>query len=448
MHGQAETVNARKPWPSLTENSALRFVAIFLLYFSQGIPIGICIIAVPAWLTAQGATPADVGLYVSVVVLPWGFKLINGLLMDRWTYLAMGRRRAWLLGSQLVLICNLIAMIALQPGSEDLTVLMILGFCMNVATSFQDVAVDGMAVDIVPKDERGKANGVMFAGQKFGIALTSAVGGWALVHGGPALAAAIVATVVLLIFILMAIVRERPGEKLMPWSSGRSSCESQALQQGRWLPILKGVFEAFLKPTTALFAIGAAFYGIARGVMEPTAPTFAVSQLGWASAQYSAYYGTLNIAIALISLVVVGPVSDRFGIGRTIFFILFMLMALQTLFGLSGDLWDTSYVFNAYLFLYLMGDLAMLIVMCAWIMYLCNPAVSASQFAMFLAIPNLAKAFSASQLGNIMDWGGYQAVFLFSSLFFGIALVLMILARVGQPAAAFQQPDDDRAMAA
>lgn len=439
MERGAETGKVSKPWPSLTENRAVRLAALFLLYFAQGIPVGLCIIAIPAWLAAGGATPEQVGFYVSAVVLPWAFKLINGMIMDRWTYLPMGRRRSWLLGSQILLFCNLLAMILADPGDQDLMLLMILGFCMNVAVSFQDVAVDGMAVDIVPAQERGKANGVMFGGQKLGIALTSAVAGFALVQGGPALAAAIMAGVILIVVVLTALVRERPGEKLMPWTEGRSSPEAVLLQQRRWLSIFKGVFEAFLRPTTTLFAIGVFAYGIARGIMEPTAPTLAVSVLGWESAQYSAYYGVLNIAVALMAVTIVGPFSDKIGAGRAIFILLLSQSLIQFIFAFFLDLPSSGDVFYLYLFLYVAIDLSILIVICAWVMDLCNPSVSSSQFAMFLAIISISKSVVSSQLGNIISIDGYRGVFLFSGVVFLVSMVLMLVARVGHPEAAFQQ---------
>jgi PAT family beta-lactamase induction signal transducer AmpG len=63
--------------------------------------------------------------------------------MDRYTFLAMGRRRVWLIGAQLTLIALLIGCALLAPGVKDIVLLGGIGFAVNVATTFQDVAVDG-----------------------------------------------------------------------------------------------------------------------------------------------------------------------------------------------------------------------------------------------------------------------------------------------------------------
>ena len=56
--------------PALSQNRSARFAAIILLYFMQGVPLGLSLIAVPAWLAANGATPIIVGAFVGTALLP------------------------------------------------------------------------------------------------------------------------------------------------------------------------------------------------------------------------------------------------------------------------------------------------------------------------------------------------------------------------------------------
>ncbi|MDG1002459.1 MAG: hypothetical protein P8P17_16900 [Pseudomonadales bacterium] len=79
----------------LTENRHLRIASFTIFYVAQGLPIGLLMIAIPAWLAGAGATATEIASYVSLAGLPWGLKLFAGPIMDRFSYLSMGRRRPW-----------------------------------------------------------------------------------------------------------------------------------------------------------------------------------------------------------------------------------------------------------------------------------------------------------------------------------------------------------------
>ncbi len=44
-------------------------------------------------MAKQGVSPAVIGSFIAITILPWSLKLINGPIMDRWSFLPMGRRR-------------------------------------------------------------------------------------------------------------------------------------------------------------------------------------------------------------------------------------------------------------------------------------------------------------------------------------------------------------------
>ena len=156
--------------PALTERRGLRYAAFTLLYAAQGLPYGLLSIAVPAYMAARGFTPAVIGGYMGVVLLPWTFKLLDGPVMDRWTLLAMGRRRPWVLVGQLGMVVGSLALAVAPDPFGHIGLLMALGFAVNFFAAFQDVAVDGMAIEIVPENEQARANGFMWGGKMLGIA--------------------------------------------------------------------------------------------------------------------------------------------------------------------------------------------------------------------------------------------------------------------------------------
>ena len=106
-------------------------------------------------------------------------------------YKPMGRRRGWILLSQSLMVLALIVMAILAPGAGDIALLSALCFALNLCATFNDVAVDGMAVDIVPESERTAINSVMFASQAVGVAVCSVLAGQTLASGGTAMTALI-----------------------------------------------------------------------------------------------------------------------------------------------------------------------------------------------------------------------------------------------------------------
>ena len=187
----------------------------------------------------MGQAAADVGYVLGLTALPWTLKLVNGFIMDRYTFLAMGRRRIWIIGAQMVMIVLLVSCALIGPGVTDISLLGIAGFVVNMATTFQDVAVDGMAVDILEEGERARASGMMFAGQAIGIAAATALSGLAIARLGPTAAHLLSASIIGAVTLYMLLLTERTGERLVPWSAGDVHSRNRAIHVGACWPILK-----------------------------------------------------------------------------------------------------------------------------------------------------------------------------------------------------------------
>ncbi len=197
----------------LAESRRLRLSTLFILYVAQGVPLGLFWFAIPSWMAANGASAADVGYVLGLTTLPWTLKLVNGFIMDRYTFLAMGRRRIWIIGAQTVMIALLAGCALVGPGVKDIFLLGMAGFVVNMATTFQDVAVDGMAVDIMEEEERARASGMMFGGQSIGIASATALSGLAIARLGPSAAYLLSASFIGAITLYMLLLTERAGER-------------------------------------------------------------------------------------------------------------------------------------------------------------------------------------------------------------------------------------------
>ena len=188
----------------LSESARLRYATGAMMYFAQGIPQGLLHIAMPAWLASQGVGPGRIASYLAIIILPWAFKLLAGPLMERFKFLPMGSLRPWALGAQLGLAISLLTLGLVDDPAEQMGLLTLVGVLINSFAAMQDIAVDGMAIDVTPAEEQGRLNAFMGFGKAFGWASTSALSGVLLVTWGidaTAIAAAIGATIVLFAFV-------------------------------------------------------------------------------------------------------------------------------------------------------------------------------------------------------------------------------------------------------
>src|SRR5690606_12867610 len=106
--------------------------------------------------------------------------------------------------------------------------------------AFQDVATDGMAVDIIPADEQARANGFMWGSKIIGTSASLALGSWLLNQYSFTTSIASLSVLIGVIMLVPIFLRERPGEKTMPWTTVTASKVNQKLQLSNW----KTIFES------------------------------------------------------------------------------------------------------------------------------------------------------------------------------------------------------------
>ena len=418
--------------PALSESRRLRLYGFFLMYFSQGVPFGLVQVAIPAWLVANGASAGQVGFFIGTAMLPWSLKLLNGLVMDRFCYSPMGRRRAWIVGSQVAMMAALLVTAIIAPGPDQIALLAGLAFAFNLCGAVNDVAIDGVAVDILPEDEREKVNGFMMGGQVIGISGTAIMAGAALVAGGIALAAMLAAAIVAVLTIVVILLRERPGERLLPWTAGSASAECLAREHTKFLPILGQVLRGLVQWRSALFLAGVGIIASSAGMVDVVAPVFSVAELGWSSEAFTNFSSISGFCVAIAVMVVIGPLCRRFD-NRIIFVLFASVMLLPNLAvylapqGTFGTL-----AMQAYIILFWGGFQGVVVLFIAWMMNLTNPAVAASQFALFMAIPNFVRSLGAGGHGQIVDHYGYDAAFLVAAGSVAVGVGLCLLAGYGR----------------
>ncbi len=417
--------------PAMSENRYLRATAIILLYFMQGIVAGLSLIAIPAWLAARGASPIEIGGFVGTAMLPWSLKLFNGLLMDRFTYRPMGRRRSWILVAQASMMLTLFGFAIAAPSASQIVLLAGFCFTLNLCAAFNDVAVDGMTVDLVPEEDRTTINGFMFGSQTLGISAAGFIAGQLLVDDKISTMAILFGIFVGIASLFISLLRERPGERLFPWTSGQPSAECTARQHAAWIPMLKGIFQSLLSPSTLLFLTGFGLATVTFSFSDAVAPTLAVQQLGWGSDDYSNYASAIGFLAAIAGATMPTLLVRWVGLRMTMSTLFLILVIAAIIAGATFENWESSTIFAAIFAVQYVASLFLSITLIVWAMRLCDPAIAASLFALFMAIPNLARSLMSGSLGWIVEGIGFAAAYYVVAAISFAALALCLLAKVG-----------------
>jgi PAT family beta-lactamase induction signal transducer AmpG len=158
-----------------------RLAVVLVLGFASGLPLALTGQAMQAWLSMEGMDVATIG-FLSLVGLPYTFKFLWAPLMDRFDLPWLGRRRGWLVLTQLALSGTLLLLAATAPTSAT-RVFALLAVAVAFMSASQDVVIDAYRTDLLPSRERGLGSSLNVMGYRLAMILS---GGIALIWTDPA----------------------------------------------------------------------------------------------------------------------------------------------------------------------------------------------------------------------------------------------------------------------
>ncbi|HJV60966.1 MAG TPA: MFS transporter [Albitalea sp.] len=150
-----------------------RLAVVTLLGFASGLPLALTGQAMQAWLTAEGVDIATIG-FLSIVGLPYTFKFLWAPLMDRFELPWLGRRRSWLVFTQLALAGALWWMAGVSP-SHATRAFALLGVLVAFMSASQDVVSDAYRTDLLHASERGLGSSLNVMGYRMAMILSGGV---------------------------------------------------------------------------------------------------------------------------------------------------------------------------------------------------------------------------------------------------------------------------------
>jgi len=153
--------------------SSRRIFFVLLLGFSSGIPLALTGSTLQAWMASEGVDLAVIGIF-SLVGLPYAVKYLWAPVMDRFVPPFLGRRRGWMLVTQVALFFTVAAMAFSEPKVAP-GLLALLALLVAFASASQDIVVDAWRTEVLAPEELGPGAGVHILGYRVAMLTSGAI---------------------------------------------------------------------------------------------------------------------------------------------------------------------------------------------------------------------------------------------------------------------------------
>jgi PAT family beta-lactamase induction signal transducer AmpG len=383
-------------------------LVVLLLGFSSGLPLALTATTLQAWMKSENADLAVIGLF-SLVALPYGLKVLWAPAMDRFVPPFLGRRRGWMLLSQIALVVTVAAMAFSNPVTSPV-VTAALAFLTAFFSASQDIVVDAYRTDLAENEEIGPAAALYITGYRFGMLTSGAVAlilsdhlSWRVVY--LLMAAAMLIGIIATLFAPEPVVAAKPP---------RTITEAVVLP-----------FAEYFRRQGALEMLGFIVLYKLDVVIAMAMTTPFLLDLGFTKTDIGAVTKGFGLVATIIGTLAGGALMVKLGLKRSLW-----------TFGLSQGISGLSFMLLAHVghdyptmvaaitiesFCSGMGTAAFT----AFLMSICDKRFTATQYALLTSVMGLSRVIGSAPTGYLAKALGWEQYFLLSVLAMIPGLVLL-----------------------
>lgn len=373
-----------------------RVAPLLVLGFASGLPLALTSGTLQAWATVEGVPLQEIG-FLTLVGTAYTIKFLWAPLVDRFAPPLLGRRRGWMLVTQVLLAAAILAMGALSPSSA-LMPLALLAVLVAFLSATQDIAFDAYCTDVLRKEERGAGAAIKVMGYRLAMIVS---GGLALIMADQWIGWGNTYVVMGGLMLLCALATLWAPEPEHVARAPRSLREAVAEPLHEFFT-RRGALSVLL--LIVLYKLGDAFAGA-------LSTTFLIRGAGFTPTEVGTVNKVLGLAATIIGALAGGSLMARWGLYRS-------LMA----FGLLQAVSNLAYWLIAVSpkNLWLMATGVGIENLCGGLgtasfvgllMALCRQRFSATQFALLSALSAVGRTYLAGPLTpplvNHLGWPGF-----------------------------------------
>jgi PAT family beta-lactamase induction signal transducer AmpG len=375
-----------------------KMAALLLLGFASGLPLFLTSKTLQAWMTIEKVDLTSIGLF-SLVALPYSLKFLWSPLLDRFVPPFLGRRRGWLLITQIALTLAIGAM-SLQNPPTGLRFLAFNALLIAFFSASQDIAFDAYRTDVLEKKEMGAGAAVAVLGYRIALLVTGSVAliladrlSWQLVY--------LLLAGMMSLTIIFSLWAPEPEEKVLPPAT---------LTEAVVLPFQE-FFDRSGLVRGVLILIFIILYKLGDSLINNMGVPFLLN-IGFSQTDIGAIQGGMGLLATIVGTLTGGALLSQLGINRS----LWVFGGLQALSNLSYFLLaqvgpnQTAMVLaiNIENFCGGLGTAGFV----AFLMSLCNHRFSATQFALLSSLMAVSRDILVAPAGKIAESTGWSLFFL------------------------------------
>lgn len=373
-----------------------RVAPLLVLGFASGLPLALTSGTLQAWATVENVPLQQIG-FLTLVGSAYTLKFLWAPLVDRYAPPLLGRRRGWMLLTQLLLAVAIMVMGALSPSSA-LQTLALLAVLVAFLSATQDIAFDAYCTDVLRKEERGAGAAIKVMGYRLAMIVSGGLAliladqwiGWGntyVLMGG-----------LMLLCTLATFWAPEPENVANPPRTLREAVGEPL----REFFSRRGALAVLL--LIVLYKLGDAFAGA-------LSTTFLIRGAGFTPTEVGTVNKVLGLAATIVGALAGGSIMSRWGLYRS-------LMAFGLLQAVSNLAYWLIAVSPKNLWLMaagvgienLCGGLGTASFV-GLLMALCRQRFSATQFALLSALSAVGRTYLAGPLTpplvNAMGWPGF-----------------------------------------
>lgn len=377
-----------------------KMATLIFLGFASGLPFNLIGNgkAFQAWMTASGVDLTRIGLF-SMIGLPYSLKFLWSPLLDRYIPPILGRRRGWLLITQVLLLIAIAAM-SLHDPTTGLRALAFNAILIAVLSASQDIAGDAYRTDVLEDRELGAGAAIWVLGYRMALLLTGSLSfvlaerlSWGTVYA--------LLSALMLIGILATFLAPEPALKEAP---PRSLAEAVAMP-----------FRDFFQRVGPGLGVGVLIFIVLYKYSDALAGSMTTPFLlktGFTQIEVGLVFGGAGLLATIAGSLAAGATIASIGLNRSLWvFAVFQALSNLTYYGLALAGRNHTYMVAA-IVIENFGVGLVSSALVAYIMSMCNRRFSATQFALLSSLVAASRDILVAPGGKIADSMGWPGFFL------------------------------------
>lgn len=387
---------------------------LLILGFASGLPLALTSGTLQAWMTVEGIDLKTIGFF-SLVGQAYVFKFLWSPAMDRYTPPLLGRRRGWLLITQLLLMAGIAAMGFMDPTSQ-LRWMAALAVLIAFCSASQDIVFDAWKTDVLPAQERGAGAAISVLGYRLAMLVSGGLALWMADKYLGWQATYWLMAALLIPCIIATLLAPEPTDAI---------AVPKTLEEAVMAPLR----DFFGRNNAWLILLLIVMYKLGDAFAMSLTTTFLIRGVGFDAGEVGMVNKTLGLFATIVGALYGGVLMQRLSLFRA-------LLIFGILQGVSNaGYWMLAVTSKniitmggAVFFENLCGGMGTAAFV-ALLMTLCNKSFSATQFALLSALSAVGRVYVGPIAGWFVESHGWPTFYLFSVVAAVPGIVLLLMCR-------------------